>query len=148
MHSSFFLIIISFPCLSHPCLSLLQKNENLLKISIRHYGPPIIKLFSSVSTVTRKWSERPGFDSRQGQGRSSSPRHRVQIGSGGPPNLLSNGYRGTLFPGVKRPGRETDHSPPFLQNNENLRKISIRHYGSPTIKLLSSVSTVTRLWAE
>jgi hypothetical protein len=29
-----------------------------------------------------------------------------------PPNLLSNGYRG-LFPrGVKRSGRETDHSPP------------------------------------
>jgi hypothetical protein len=30
----------------------------------------------------------------------------------GPPSLLSNGYRGTLCPGVKRPGREADHSPP------------------------------------
>jgi hypothetical protein len=29
----------------------------------------------------------------------------------GPPNHLSNGYRG-LFPGVKRPGCEADHSPP------------------------------------
>jgi hypothetical protein len=29
----------------------------------------------------------------------------------GPPSLLSNGYRG-LSPGVKRPGRESDHSPP------------------------------------
>jgi hypothetical protein len=30
----------------------------------------------------------------------------------GPPSLLSNGYRG-LFPlGVKRQGREADHSPP------------------------------------
>jgi hypothetical protein len=30
----------------------------------------------------------------------------------GPPSLLSNGYQG-LFPwGVKRPGREADHSPP------------------------------------
>jgi hypothetical protein len=28
----------------------------------------------------------------------------------GPPKLLSNGYRGS-FPGVKRPGREPDHSP-------------------------------------
>jgi hypothetical protein len=30
----------------------------------------------------------------------------------GPLNLLFNGYRGTLSPGVKRPERETDHSPP------------------------------------
>jgi hypothetical protein len=30
----------------------------------------------------------------------------------GPPNFLSNGYRGLFPPGVKRPGRETDHSPP------------------------------------
>jgi hypothetical protein len=30
----------------------------------------------------------------------------------GPPNLLSNGYRGALSPGVKRQGREADQSPP------------------------------------
>jgi hypothetical protein len=30
----------------------------------------------------------------------------------GPLNLLSNGYRGALSPGVMRPGREPDHSPP------------------------------------
>jgi hypothetical protein len=30
----------------------------------------------------------------------------------GPPNLLSNGYRCVIFPGVKRPRREADHSPP------------------------------------
>jgi hypothetical protein len=29
----------------------------------------------------------------------------------GPPSLLSNGYR-VFFPGLKRPGREDDHSPP------------------------------------
>jgi hypothetical protein len=29
-----------------------------------------------------------------------------------PPNLLCNEYRGLLYPGVKRPGREVDHSPP------------------------------------
>ena len=29
----------------------------------------------------------------------------------GPSSLLFNGYRGS-FPGVKRPGREADHSPP------------------------------------
>jgi hypothetical protein len=30
----------------------------------------------------------------------------------GPHNLLYNGYGGALSPGVKRPGREADHSPP------------------------------------
>jgi hypothetical protein len=29
-----------------------------------------------------------------------------------PPNLLSNGYRGLISPGVKRPEREAFHSPP------------------------------------
>jgi hypothetical protein len=30
----------------------------------------------------------------------------------GPLSLLSNGYQGSLSLGVKRPGREADHSPP------------------------------------
>jgi hypothetical protein len=30
----------------------------------------------------------------------------------GPPNLLFKGYR-ELFPEVRRPGREADHSPPY-----------------------------------
>jgi hypothetical protein len=40
----------------------------------------------------------------------SSTRHPDRLW--GPPNLLSNGYRGDLSPGVKRPEREIDHSPP------------------------------------
>jgi hypothetical protein len=32
--------------------------------------------------------------------------------AGGIPNLLLNEYRGLFPPGVKRPGREADHSPP------------------------------------
>jgi hypothetical protein len=36
----------------------------------------------------------------------------------GPPNLLYNGYRG-LFPGVKRPWREADHSPPISAEVNN-----------------------------
>jgi hypothetical protein len=38
----------------------------------------------------------------------SSPRRLDRLW--GPPNLLSNGYRGVLSPGVKLPGREADHS--------------------------------------
>jgi hypothetical protein len=30
----------------------------------------------------------------------------------GRPSLLSDGYRGLFPPGIKRPGREADHSPP------------------------------------
>jgi hypothetical protein len=30
----------------------------------------------------------------------------------GPPNLLSNGYQGSISPGVERSGLEADHSPP------------------------------------
>jgi hypothetical protein len=29
----------------------------------------------------------------------------------GPPNLLSDVYRGAISPGIKRPGREANHSP-------------------------------------
>jgi hypothetical protein len=39
----------------------------------------------------------------------SSPRPPDRIW--GPPNVLSKGDRGALFPGVERPGREGDHSP-------------------------------------
>jgi hypothetical protein len=40
----------------------------------------------------------------------SSPRRPDRLR--GQPNLLSNGYRGLFPPGVKRQGREADHSPP------------------------------------
>jgi hypothetical protein len=39
----------------------------------------------------------------------SSRNHPDQLW--GPPNLLSNGYWGGVSVGVKRPGREADHSP-------------------------------------
>jgi hypothetical protein len=39
----------------------------------------------------------------------SSPRRPDRLW--GPPNLLSDEYRRALSPGVKRPGREADHSP-------------------------------------
>jgi hypothetical protein len=41
----------------------------------------------------------------------SSPQRAYPRRLWGPPSLLFNGYRGSL-PGVKRQGREADHSPP------------------------------------
>jgi len=41
----------------------------------------------------------------------------------GPPSLLSNDLMGTgaLSQGIKRPGRETDHSPPSIKVNVKLK---------------------------
>jgi len=37
----------------------------------------------------------------------------------GSPSLLFNGYRGTISPGVKRPWRQADHSPPSSADVKN-----------------------------
>jgi hypothetical protein len=70
---------------------------------------------SSVSTQTKLWAGRPGFDSWQGQQLDTFFLHRPRpdrIWS--PPNLLFGRRRGGgLLPrGVKRPRREGDYSPP------------------------------------
>jgi hypothetical protein len=58
----------------------------------------------------------------------------------GPPNLLSNGYRG-FSPGIKRPGRIADHSPPA---SAEMKKIWI-YTSTPPLRLhdivLNSLST-------
>jgi hypothetical protein len=65
--------------------------------------------------VTRLRVGRPTFDSWQGRGFLCC--HRVQTGFRAHP--ASDGYRG-LFPGgVKRTGREADHSPPSTAEIKN-----------------------------
>jgi hypothetical protein len=54
-------------------------------------------------------TERLQFESREGQ--EFSLLHIVQTGSGVNPTSYTMGTVGS-FPGVKRPGRETDHSSP------------------------------------
>jgi hypothetical protein len=49
-----------------------------------------------------------------------SLRHRLQTGSVGPPSHLSSDYAGGYYPGVKRPGREADHSPPSSAEVKNV----------------------------
>jgi hypothetical protein len=43
----------------------------------------------------------------------------VQTGSGGPPSLLYNGYRGSCPRGKARPGRDAEHSPPSSAEVKN-----------------------------
>jgi hypothetical protein len=66
---------------------------------------------SSVSVVTKLRVTRPGFDFRKGQVIFSF-RHRVQTGSVAYPAFYPVGIWDSLSPGVMRPGREADHSPP------------------------------------
>jgi hypothetical protein len=55
-----------------------------------------------------------GFDSRRGLGIFLfTTASTVQNGSGAHPASYLMGTRGS-FPGVKRPGREADHSPPSI----------------------------------
>jgi hypothetical protein len=61
---------------------------------------------SSVNIATRLWDGRPDFNSQQGLGIFFSPPHP---GLWDPPGPL---YNGSLFPGIKRPGRKADHSHP------------------------------------
>jgi hypothetical protein len=66
---------------------------------------------SSFSIVTWLQAGRPRFDSRQrkGKGFSLRPASRLDLGPTQPPIQW---VLGAPFPGVKRPGREADHSLP------------------------------------
>jgi len=77
----------------------------LILVHILHYQ----NRGGSVSAVTRLGAGRPGLDSRQEQARFSH-RHRVQASFGAHPTSYPMGT-GALSPGVKRLGREADHSP-------------------------------------
>jgi hypothetical protein len=65
----------------------------------------------SVSVVTKQRARGVRFDSRQRQGRNVFFYHRVQTVSGPHPSFHQIGV-GDVLPGVKRLGREADHSPP------------------------------------
>jgi len=72
----------------------------------------------SVSTVTRQWAGRPGFDFWQGQGFFS---HHVQTGSGAHPASYT---METSSQGVKWPVREADHSPSTSVEIKNVWRYS------------------------
>jgi hypothetical protein len=64
---------------------------------------------SSVSIVTRLRAGRPGFDSGQGKRIFLVTVSRPAVGPTQPPIQWAPG---AVSPGVKRPGREADHSHP------------------------------------
>jgi hypothetical protein len=70
--------------------------------------PPAILIDFIIISVILSYTTRVRF--RAGTGKFS-PRHRVQIGSTVYPPSYQVGARDS-FPGVKRPGREVDHSHP------------------------------------
>jgi hypothetical protein len=72
---------------------------------------------SSVSIVTRLRNGRPAFDSRQGQGFSFfATASRPALG---PTQTLIQWVPRAISPGVKRPGREGDHSFPSSAEVKN-----------------------------
>jgi hypothetical protein len=98
LHKSF--IANSFTALSVATLHSVQCSRDGRIMNLNGFG-----WFSRYSDGLR--AGRPGFDSRHRF--FCTPRRPGRLWS--PPILLSNGYRGA-FPGLKRPGREADHSPP------------------------------------
>jgi hypothetical protein len=72
---------------------------------------------SSVSIVTRLRAERPGFNSRQGNGLilfATASRQAL-----GPTQSRIQCVLGALSPGIKRLAREADQSPPSSAENKN-----------------------------
>jgi hypothetical protein len=67
---------------------------------------------SAVGIATGYGLDSRGFRVRVPVGARFFSSQRHPDGFWGPPSLLSNGYPGGLSPGVKRLGREADHSYP------------------------------------
>jgi hypothetical protein len=66
---------------------------------------PIRSLDSVVGITTAYGLDGPGFGVRVPVGARNFSSQRCSDPLWGPRNLLSNGYKGALSPGVKRPGR-------------------------------------------
>jgi hypothetical protein len=94
-------------------LHRVRKRERECGGAIKRYRElPGVKIAHSVGIATGYRMDDRGVGVRVPLGPRifSSPRCPDRLW--GPPNLLSNGYRGALSPGVKRPGCEADHSLP------------------------------------
>jgi hypothetical protein len=74
-----------------------------------HYIFQLLLQLNQVNGIATGYGLDDQFDSRWRH--EFSLLHIVQTGSGVHPTSYKNGYRG-FFPGVKRQGREADHSPP------------------------------------
>jgi hypothetical protein len=112
--------ILQNSCSAHPTVFQLitqikSGEENRSSSLCRFHHSPLFSSGirgSSVSIVTRLRDGRSGFDSRQGQRRdffSSSPNNILILR---PTQPSMQWVQGAFIQGVKRPGREADHSPP------------------------------------
>ena len=73
-------------------------------------GASRAEIVQSVTRLAAGWKVRGSNPSEVGGGRFSAP---VQTSRGVSPRLVQNRHR-VSFPGVKRPERGVDHSPPHL----------------------------------
>jgi hypothetical protein len=84
----------------------------------------------SVDIATRLRTGRSGFDTRQGLGIFLATACRPALGPTQPPIQW---VPGVLFPGIKWPGREADHSPSSSAEVKNVWSYTttppIRHHG-------------------
>jgi hypothetical protein len=94
---------------SHLCLGL--PNHSLQLIYCMHFH-----IHSAVGIATGYGLDGRGSILGRDKTCLFSTASRIALG---PSSLLPNGYRGALSPGVKRPGREADNSPPTSAEVKN-----------------------------
>jgi hypothetical protein len=109
----------------HGCVTTLLAMRRLALHLLQHSTNDTSR-GSSVSIMTVLRARRPGFCSRQGQGKVFiSLHHCVRICCEAHPASYSMGTTGALFPGVYRPKREADHSPSSRAEVKNARSCNI-----------------------
>jgi hypothetical protein len=121
---TFTLLVITtvLPCLESIKRCMIRELESLWHVL--SYQFRLQSRNSSVSIVTGLWAGRSGFDSRHGLG-IFSLRYRAKaiLGLTQPPI--------EWIPGIKRPGRQTDHSLPSRADVKN----AWRYTSTPPIRL-------------
>jgi hypothetical protein len=93
-----------------------QTDRRIVMMRVLHFPHRIKNIWRWQDPVNYKWFCWEYF---------SSPPYPERLWS--PSSLLSNGYWGVLSPGLKRPAREADHSPPTSAEVKNAWSYTSTH---------------------